>query len=410
MRHISRLCFSLMIALAFICAGSTADAQFGKLKDKIKKKTEEKIDEKVDETIDDALEGGEEEETQEETSEAESTTSSSSEPAPGDTDESAATTTNVKPGTGAWLNYDFVPGDRILYYEDFESSPVGDFPERLDFIEGNMEVAEWNGRRFLRMGTNAHFEVPLPNVLPDRFTIEFDMYLPSGLMKVYCPADDGKSVSAHTLVRFGHSEASVEGSGGGKAHLAMRDGRWEEIVHCRIMGYKKYLKVYVNETRAANVPNADFVRGNRVHFYLYNFSQDGILLDHIRIAEGGKTILYDELAANGRVATQGIYFDVNSDNIRPESTPTLKEMGKMLTDHPDLKLVIEGHTDNQGDEAYNQELSEKRAAAVKTFLCNEYGIAEDRLQSKGFGESNPADSNDTPEGRQNNRRVELVKI
>ena len=110
------------------------------------------------------------------------------------------------------------------------------------------------------------------------------------------------------------------------------------------------------------------------------------------------------------MATQGIYFDTGSDRIRPESTPTLKEIGTMLKEHGDLKLVIEGHTDNVGTSAANQTLSEKRAAAVRQFLIDSYQVDAARLQAKGYGETKPAGSNDTPEGRQNNRRVELVKM
>ena len=80
----------------------------------------------------------------------------------------------------------------------------------------------------------------------------------------------------------------------------------------------------------------------------------------------------------------------------------------MLKEHADLKLVIEGHTDNVGDAAANQALSEKRAAAVKAYLVGK-GVDASRLESKGLGATKPKVSNDTPEGRQTNRRVELVK-
>ena len=81
----------------------------------------------------------------------------------------------------------------------------------------------------------------------------------------------------------------------------------------------------------------------------------------------------------------------------------------MLTEHPELKLTIEGHTDNVGAAAANQTLSEKRAAAVKQVLSGQFAVDAGRLESKGLGASAPAGSNDTPEGRQSNRRVELVK-
>ncbi len=82
----------------------------------------------------------------------------------------------------------------------------------------------------------------------------------------------------------------------------------------------------------------------------------------------------------------------------------------MLQNHPDLRIAIVGHTDSDGEEAFNQELSERRAAAVKRHLVETYGIDASRLDSDGFGESAPVAPNDTPEGKQQNRRVELVRL
>jgi outer membrane protein OmpA-like peptidoglycan-associated protein len=87
----------------------------------------------------------------------------------------------------------------------------------------------------------------------------------------------------------------------------------------------------------------------------------------------------------------------------------LKEIGEMLQQHADLKLTIEGHTDNTGTAAGNQALSEKRAASVREYLIDNYQVDAARLKSAGFGATKPVSPNDTPEGRQNNRRVELVK-
>ena len=137
---------------------------------------------------------------------------------------------------------------------------------------------------------------------------------------------------------------------------------------------------------------------------------DNGMITNIRIAAGGKRILYDALMASGRVATQGIYFDSGSDLIKPESKPTLGEIGKMLTDHPELKIIIEGHTDSDGADDYNLDLSDRRAGSVKSYLIAKYGIDSGRLQSKGYGETKPVSPNTTSEGKANNRRVELVKI
>jgi OmpA-OmpF porin, OOP family len=170
-----------------------------------------------------------------------------------------------------------------------------------------------------------------------------------------------------------------------------------------------YVKVFLDEVRIANVPTAAFARTNRIRFKVHGETERPSLIGNIRVAASG-TSLYDALQADGRVSTQGILFDSGSDRIRPESTPTLKEIGEMLRQHPSLRLRIEGHTDNVGQANANQALSEKRAAAVREHLLGSYGIAGDRLQAVGKGQAEPAGSNDTPEGRQNNRRVVLVRL
>ena len=132
------------------------------------------------------------------------------------------------------------------------------------------------------------------------------------------------------------------------------------------------------------------------------------MIKDIRIAKGSKK-LYDRIVADGRFVTRGILFDVNKATIKPESMGVINKIVKMMKAHEDLKLRIEGHTDSDGEKRLNQELSEKRAKAVKAILV-ESGIAASRLKTKGYGESKPVDSNSTPEGKANNRRVEFVKF
>ena len=85
-------------------------------------------------------------------------------------------------------------------------------------------------------------------------------------------------------------------------------------------------------------------------------------------------------------------------------------IASMIEQHPDLRVRIEGHTDNVGTAAANKALSDRRAAAVKAALVSEYRVSGGRLDAKGFGDTKPIGSNDTAEGRANNRRVELVKM
>ena len=116
-----------------------------------------------------------------------------------------------------------------------------------------------------------------------------------------------------------------------------------------------------------------------------------------------------QLAEQKRAVTWGIYFDFNKDTIKPESAPVLKEIVQAMTDNPDWKLTVEGNTDNIGGDAYNLDLSKRRAAAVKEALVTQYHIAPDRLSTNGFGASHPIETNDTLEGRARNRRVELTR-
>jgi len=116
-----------------------------------------------------------------------------------------------------------------------------------------------------------------------------------------------------------------------------------------------------------------------------------------------------QLQKEGRAKIYGIYFDFGSNQLRAESDAVLNEIAEALRDHPEWKLNIEGHTDNIGGDAYNQNLSTSRALAVKKALTAGYTIGESRLTTQGFGDTRPAASNDTLEGRALNRRVELVR-
>jgi outer membrane protein OmpA-like peptidoglycan-associated protein len=127
-------------------------------------------------------------------------------------------------------------------------------------------------------------------------------------------------------------------------------------------------------------------------------------------SDAGVSRLERALVENGRVDVYDIYFSFNSDVIREESEPTLEELGDLLHRHGDWKLSIEGHTDGIASDAFNLDLSKRRAAAVKNALVGRFGIGASRLGTNGFGKSRPRDTNETPEGRARNRRVELVKL
>ncbi|MEO5580050.1 MAG: OmpA family protein, partial [Gemmatimonadaceae bacterium] len=324
---------------------------------------------------------------------------------------------SATPAASLWVNYDFVPGERVIFYSDFTDDQVGNFPERLQFVEGNLEVAELGGRRVMRATSQSKLTIPLPEVLPQRFTIEIDV--------INRPSLDGAAFQLRgsvgraddrttSVISWGSDGVGLLGGGGGEVKLASNDAnrlRYRgKPTQLRIFGDGKYVKVYLDERRLANVPNANFERSKSLHLIIDARSEENpAYVGLIRVAEIRKSI-YDDLAATGRVATQGLLFDTGSDKFRPESTPTLKQIAAMLEQHPELRIRIEGHTDNIGAKDANRTLSTKRAAAVKAALVSNYKIGAGRLDSQGLGDTKPSGPNNTPEGRQNNRRVELVKL
>jgi outer membrane protein OmpA-like peptidoglycan-associated protein len=110
------------------------------------------------------------------------------------------------------------------------------------------------------------------------------------------------------------------------------------------------------------------------------------------------------------IRLNNIFFESDKAVLLPESRRELKRLAGLLRQYEKMEIEIDGHTDSQNIEDYNQKLSEARSAAVLDYLVKEEGIAASRLTSKGYGESRPVAGNDTKEGRQLNRRVEFLIV
>jgi OOP family OmpA-OmpF porin len=329
----------------------------------------------------------------------------------------AVATTAAAPAA-LWVNYDFVPGPNTIFYSDFTDDKVGNFPARLQFAEGNVEVAELGGQRVLRATSASRLSIPLPVVLPERFTIELDVINRPSLdgADFHLRGSVGRVDDAKTsIIGWGSDGVALLGGGGGEVKLvggdAVRQRYKGKPAHIRIMGDGNYVKVYLDEKRMANVPNANFERSKLLHLFIDARGEDNpAYISRIRVAESRLSLYDDMMSGSGRVATQGLLFNSGSAVLNPESAPTLREISSMMVLHPELRLRIEGYTDNVGAKDANLALSTQRAAAVKAALMSGFQIPANRLDSKGFGDSKPARPNDTAEGRQSNRRVELVKM
>jgi len=331
---------------------------------------------------------------------------------------SAATPT---PNATVWENYDFVPGNRVIFYTDFSDDKVGNFARGLKYRGGAAEIVERNDTKVLRATNNAEFLVPVGKKLPERFTLEMDVIAPrSGTLNRALSFEGGAEQAGDdksAWITWNPQGAWIQGSGlnmasgGVQAPEAMVSTFAGNVTHIRVLMDGAYFKMYANERRLYNIPELAFRRDSVIRITLGGGEEDGMAVyaTSIRVAESETDVLYDALAAKGRWVTQGILFATGKADVQPESRPVLKEIASTLKQHADLKILIEGHTDNVGSPASNLSLSEARAAAVKTALVGEFGVDGTRITTKGLGDTKPSVPNATSAGRAQNRRVEVVK-
>lgn len=314
-----------------------------------------------------------------------------------------------------YTNYDFVPGSKVIFYDDMKNEEVGEFPFRWKLDRGVYEVVRL-GQEFWIMATaDGSIRPKVADApLPPRYTVEFEF------------TNNGPEFTGNYFYLYW---VDAKGQNIGETGVYGNDGTWLIIlgqtladkrmsktltkgVHTfRVMATARSIKCYVDEERIANVPQVEGFHpvGFRLRHRPYLDPKNPTLFRGFRFAEGGKT-MREQLTETGRIVTHGILFDVNSARIKGESYQTLQEIGQLLQDMPDLRLSIEGHTDSDGSDEFNMTLSQKRADSVRAYLISTFGTGADRLEAKGWGESKPLDTNDTPEGKANNRRVELVKL
>ena len=148
---------------------------------------------------------------------------------------------------------------------------------------------------------------------------------------------------------------------------------------------------------------------NRVCFKLYRGASCASYVSNIKITTAAPD-MRSKLLTEGKIISYGIYFDVNKDVVKPESYGSLKEIAGILTENPDVKIRIVGHTDADGADAANLDLSKRRAASVKNELMKSFGIDGSRIEIDGKGETQPVAVNDTPSNKALNRRVEFIKM
>jgi OmpA-OmpF porin, OOP family len=314
-----------------------------------------------------------------------------------------------------YQNYDFVPGDTILFEDSFVGDQDGEFPTHWTLKGGQAVLNKVGGEEALHL-TNGNYAIVAPRMKTEKyltgpFTVEYDLYYNAGsfgLITFFKSFDKNQGFDRDATVHVGFNEVLYtpwEGSVISKSYPDLSVNEW----HHAAMVYKNHqLKVYVDQARVLVIPetNGDL---ESISFGGIGDETNPIVFKNVRIALGGNMNLLGKKFTGPKIVTHGINFDIDKASIKPESMGTLNMILQMMKDNPDLKFEVGGHTDNSGSAAHNQTLSQQRADAVKDQLVK-MGVDATKLSTKGYGDAKPISDNNTYDGQANNRRVEFVKM
>lgn len=386
-----------MAVLAFF-APPLSEAGLG---DSLKKKAEKKVDKTADDAINHAGEKKPETDAAQKPQDSGSATADkSAAPAGSETKVSAVST-----------KFDFVPGDKVLLYDDFSQDELGDFPAHWKLNSGTVETAELHGERWLRLaGDYGRVRPKVDVTLPEFWTLEFDIHTTeaaSGGVTVRGIVEGNVSAWSAEMLQYGCTTVMFQ-AGSVSATTQYEGGPKIGRHHVMILGRGPALKIYVDTQRVINVPDVTGAGvATEVQIELGSIDSEP-MITKVRFAEGNKPV--KDPFADGKLVTYGIYFDSGSDVVKPESAPVLRQVAAYLEANAAVHVQIVGHTDNQGKPDENLDLSKRRGAAVAKVLSDQFKIGADRFKTDGMGDTKAVSSNDSPEGRAMNRRVEFTKL
>ena len=345
----------------------------------------------------------------------------------------------------SYIKYDFVPGEQVIYSNDFTEDNMGELPTGWN-SNGNAAVVNLDAIKgnWVQLYQNATFLTDNKASFTENFTVEFDLVLHRINPKAAFPElvwgvlssgslapDDNTLLKAHTT-NFA-AEISIQPSDHIRSSMQLQTfadrtsyfktdikkpgtllQQFNKAIHIAMKVQKERVRIWWGEEKVYDLPKAiaPNININQLYFIVKRYGgpeqEVGYAVSNIKIAKGLPDTRH-KLVNEGRFSTTGILFKINSYTVLPESNGVLGVIAAVLQKNPEMSLKIIGHTDSDGNDAANLELSKQRAASVKQALVNDFNIDASRLGSEGAGELQPISDNITKEGKANNRRVEFIK-
>ena len=413
---------TLLITLACIGLTTTVFAQFGNILDRAANAATNRANQKIDQGINkglDKVENG--------VKTSGKKSSDGTTPATNPDDKTTKTSgsgsapsssSDTPVSMRSYANYDFVPGNKIIFEDDFHTDQDGEFGEHWDLKAGQAILNKVGDGLAMKI-TDGNYAVVLPlmktkTYIPKEFTLEFDHYQTAGAYGIiawFNNAENTEITAAHVdkggvTIKYQGADGSTELNAAMPAEIA-EDNYIDRWHHVAMIVKGRTIKLYVDQYRVLNVPNNTGVAASMTFGGIGN-QENPIIFRNVRLAEGGGATLIGQKFGEGKYISHGINFDYSKAAIKPESMGEINAIYKFLSDNAGSKFEVGGYTDADGSDASNLTLSQKRAEAVKNQLVT-MGVDANRLTAKGYGETKPVADNTTFEGKAQNRRVEFVK-
>lgn len=348
-----------------------------------------------------------------------------------------------KIGITAYSKFDFVPGEKISYAENFEQDAIGEFPLKW-FTTGSAEVVTVDGKagRWLKLVGGRMLSPTMK--FPENFNLEYDLLVNMPIdpkrntispfkgwgLQIFDGGNKtlkfsygghklNNSLNFKTDFQKDYADISLETAEKELPKLSTGKSRFTGfgdyynggVIHVAISVQGERLRMWYDAQKVLDVPAAVALNHNFNQFEFAASVREGMpayYISNFKLTEG-KADTRSKLMDEGRFVTTGIQFDSGSDKIKPISYGVLKEIAAAIQDNS-IKVNIIGHTDNDGNDQSNLTLSKRRAEAVKNALVTDFNIEASAIQTEGKGASQPVGDNKTGTGKAQNRRVEFVKL